>query len=534
MATTFVGKAPYKGSVFTSESDCHGIDCPDTKGLDTEKTATKNTEAKGTTVTAEKHTTISLSVRKQSAPPAHRTYICIDLKSYYASVECVARGFDPLKANLLVADDSRTDKTIVLAVSPALKAKGVPSRPRLFEAKQKIREYEVRTHSILEYEIAKPRMAEYIRISSKIYEIYRKYVAAEDIHVYSIDECFIDVTPYLHFYYSDAEKNGVSPAHQMAITMIRDVLKTTGITATVGIGTNLYLAKVGMDIVAKKAPPDKDGVRIAELDEDKYKLLLWDHVPLTDFWMIGPGTQKKLVDNGMVTLGQVANRAIYDEEFFYKLFGIDAEILLDHVWGIEPCLMSDIKAYKPEKHSLSKGQVLPRPYKYGEAKLVFSEMADLLASDLLDQNLTAGGLCFWISYDPESLEVNPLYSGPLAIDFYGRIHPRHTGGAIKLHKRTNSHEEIMGALMAGFIQMVDHSLLVRRMGVAATNTLADDGSCQLDMFTDYEALDRERNLQKALLEVRKKYGPNAILRGSNFLEGGTLRERNMQIGGHKK
>lgn len=462
-----------------------------------------------------------------------RTYICIDLKSYYASVECVARGMDPLKANLLVADDSRTDKTIVLAVSPALKAIGVPGRPRLFEAKQKIRDYEAAHHTRIEYVTAPPRMAEYIRVSSKIYEIYRKYVCKDDIHVYSIDECFIDVTGYLHFYEKDARAAGISPAHQMAITMIRDVLAETGITATVGIGTNLYLAKVGMDIVAKKAKPDKDGVRIAELDEDSYKILLWDHRPLTDFWMIGPGTAKKLQKRGMYTLGDVATMALYDEGMFYKMFGINAEILLDHVWGIEPCLMSDIKNYKVLSHSINVGQVLSRPYAYEEAKLVFMEMADKLATELLAKNLTARGLSFWVSFDPKSLDENPFYTGPLAIDFYGRLHPKHVSGSIKLRNRTNSNKEILSALIGAFEKKVDRSLLIRRLGVSAGDTSKETGMYQLDLFTDYDALDKERRLQRALIEVRQKYGPNALLRGFNYLEGGTARQRNLQIGGHK-
>lgn len=462
-----------------------------------------------------------------------RTYICIDLKSYYASVECVARGWDPLRANLLVADTSRTDKTIVLAVSPALKAIGVPGRPRLFEAKQKIREYERLHRTRILYEIAVPRMAEYIRVSSKIYEIYRKYVAEEDIHVYSIDECFIDITAYLHLYRDDAEKAGVSPAHQMAVTMVRDVLAETGITATVGIGTNLYLAKVGMDIVAKKVPPDKDGVRIAELDEDTYKLLLWDHKPLTDFWMIGPGTARKLEKRAMFTLGDVATAAIHDEEQFYRMFGIDAEILLDHVWGIEPCLMSDIKGYRNISHSLSKGQVLSRPYKYEEAKLVFAEMVDLLATDLLSQNLTAGGLSFYVGFDPKSLEENPSYDGPLSIDFYGRLHPSHAGGSFKLRNRTNSNQEIMTLLLDAFAKRTDRTLLVRRLGVCAMDTKRSDGVYQLDLFTNYDALEKECRLQRALLDVRKKYGTNALLRGFNYMEGGTAKERNLQIGGHK-
>lgn len=462
-----------------------------------------------------------------------RTYICIDLKSYYASVECVARGMDPLKANLLVADDSRTDKTIVLAVSPALKAIGVPGRPRLFEAKQKIRDYEAAHRTRIKYVTAPPRMAEYIRISSKIYEIYRKYVCKDDIHVYSIDECFIDVTGYLHFYEQDAAAAGVSPAHQMAVTMIRDVLSETGITATVGIGTNLYLAKVGMDIVAKKTKPDKDGVRIAELDEDTYKILLWDHKPLTDFWMIGPGTARTLQKRGMYTLGDIATMALYDEDMFYKMFGINAEILLDHVWGIEPCLMSDIKSYKVVSHSINVGQVLSRPYAYEEAKLVFMEMADKLATELLSKNLTARSLSFWVSFDPKSLDENPCYTGPVSVDFYGRLHPRHVGSSMKLRNRTNSNKEILSALTGAFEKKVDRSLLIRRLGVTAGDTSKETGMYQLDLFTDYDALDKERRLQRALIEVRQKYGPNSLLRGFNYLEGGTARQRNLQIGGHK-
>ncbi len=462
-----------------------------------------------------------------------RTFICIDLKSYYASVECVARGYDPLRARLLVADNSRTDKTIVLAVSPALKALGVPGRPRLFEAKQIIREYELLHHTQVTYDIAVPRMAEYIRISARIYEIYRNYVAAEDIHVYSIDECFMDITGYLHFYEEAAAEAGLSPAHQMALTMIRHVLKETGITATVGIGPNLYLAKVGMDIVAKKVPADQDGVRIAELNEDLYKLLLWDHRPLTDFWMIGPGTARKLQKNAMYTLGDVANAALYDERPFYRMFGINAEIFLDHVWGIDPCLMSDIKGYKNKNHSLSKGQVLPRPYKYDEARLVFTEMADLLATDLLSQNLTAGGLSFWVSFDPESLEKNPDYEGPVTLDFYGRMHPCHAGASFKLRTRTNSNQQILSLLLDAFTKRVDPRLLIRKIGITAQDTRDETEMCQLDLFTDYEALAKERNLQQALLEVRRKHGANSLLRGFNFMRGSTAIERNQQIGGHR-
>ena len=296
-------------------------------------------------------------------PEQERTYICCDMKSFYASVECVARKLDPLKANLLVADESRTDKTICLAVSPALKSIGVPSRPRLFEAKERIRQFEAISHTKVDYIIAPPRMGEYIRVSSKIYEIFRKYVADCDAHVYSIDELFIDVTPYLHLYQAKADAAGVSAAHYFAITMIRDILKHTGITATVGIGTNLYLAKVGMDIVAKKAQADKDGVRIAELTQRSYQLLLWPHKPLTDFWQIGYGTARTLQSRGIYTMGDIAMMSLSNEGYFYDLFGINAELLIDHAWGYEPTLMSDIKNYKSSGHSLSTGQVLPRPYK---------------------------------------------------------------------------------------------------------------------------------------------------------------------------
>ena len=311
-----------------------------------------------------------------------KTYIAIDMKSFYASVECVARGLDPLKANLLVADPDRSDQTICLAVSPALKAIGVPSRPRLFEAKWAIRKYEQTHHCRVIYITAVPRMAMYEKVSAQIYGIYLKYISPDDVHVYSIDECFIDCSPYLHFYKKAAEKAGTSPAHLMAITMIRDVLKNTGITATVGIGTNLYLAKIAMDIVAKKAPADKDGVRIAALTEDTYKYLLWEHRPLTDFWQIGHGKAGRLEKNHMYTMGDIAERSQWDEEWFYRTFGIDAEILIDHAWGIEPVTMYDIKHYKSDSHSLSNGQVLPRPYKYEEACIVLQEMIDILCCDM--------------------------------------------------------------------------------------------------------------------------------------------------------
>lgn len=331
-----------------------------------------------------------------------RIYAAVDMKSYYASVECVYRDLDPLKANLLVADEERNDATFCLAVSPSLKAKGVPGRPRLFEAKQAIKLWEAMNKQKVSYLIAPPRMAEYERVSALIYSVFLKYVAPEDVHVYSVDESFIDCTPYLHYYKTQAARQGMEPAHLMAITMIRDVLKTTGITATVGIGTNLYLAKVAMDIVAKKMPADEDGVRIAELNEESYCYRLWGHSPLTDFWQIGPGKARKLEKSGLFTMGDVARRSQWDEEWFYKTFGIDGEILIDHAWGKEPVTMSDIKSYRSDGHSLSNGQVLPRPYKYEEARNVFLEMIDVLVADMFKKQVLASTFTWWVSYSVSS------------------------------------------------------------------------------------------------------------------------------------
>ena len=521
-----------------------------------------------------------------------RIYICIDLKSYYASVECVHRGLDPLKAKLLVADESRSDQTICLAVSPALKAMGVPGRPRLFEAKQAIRRYEA-THGTKEdYIIAVPRMAEYVRISSLIYSIYLRYAAPEDVHIYSIDECFIDSTAYLHFYRPGAgcaqpaalqagaaeasgaqqgdaalpagaaEAAGARQGHAalqagaaeaagarqrhaapgaadteaarlMAMRMIRAVLKETGITATAGIGTNMYLAKVAMDIVAKKSAPDKDGVRIAVLDEDSYKLLLWEHKPLTDFWQIGPGKARRLYNAYMYTMGDVAERTLCDEEWFYKSFGIDAEILIDHAWGVEPVTMAQIKHFRSDAHSLSSGQVLPHPYEYDEAENVLREMIDSLCADMLKKRLVSCRFSWWVSYDFRSLEKCPLYNGPLSVDFYGRLHPKHTSGTIRLPVATNSLALIEKALAEQFAQKTDHRLLFRRLGVCAENTARDEGMYQLDLFTDYASLHREERIRQALLAIRRKFGANAVFKGINLLDGATALERNGQIGGHR-
>ena len=481
---------------------------------------------------SDQKTTITDEI-KFSFPPPEEVYIAIDQKSFYASIECVFRGVDPLKANLLVADPSRSDKTICLAVSPALKAIGVPSRPRLFEAKQAIRLYERTHHTRVLYYIAPPRMAEYERVSALIYSIYLRYAAAEDIHVYSVDEVFIYATPYLHLYEAEAEKNGHHPAYIMAETMIRDVLKTTGITATVGIGTNLYLAKVAMDIVAKKAAPDKDGVRIAELNESSYCFRLWDHTPLTDFWQIGPGKANRLQKNYMYTMGDVAERSVYHEEWFYKEFGIDGEILIDHAWGIEPVSMRDIKHFKPSRNSLSNGQVLPRPYRFPEARTVFLEMIDVLCCDLYRKKLVSRVFTWWISFDWKSLEECPEYDGPVSVDFYGRLHPKHANGTARLTNATCSYAAVSAALLSSFEQKVDKRLLIRRLGVNADQTSADDGMYQLNLFTDYKAMEKEKAIQGAMQEIRQRYGKNAIVKGLNMLEGATTIERNRQIGGHK-
>ena len=460
-------------------------------------------------------------------------YICIDLKSYYASVECVARGLDPLKTNLLVADESRSDQTICLAVSPSLKAIGVPSRPRLFEAKQAIKKYELENHTTVSYITAVPRMAEYERISAQIFHIYLRYAAPEDVHVYSIDECFIDCTAYLHFYEKESLEARTHPAHVMAMTMIRAVLKETGITATAGVGTNLYLAKVAMDIVAKKRPADKDGVRIAELNEDSYKYLLWDHRPLTDFWQIGPGKARRLYLAQMYTMGDIAERSQWDEELFYRMFGIDAEILIDHAWGIETVSMKDIKSYHSDNHSLSSGQVLPRPYAYQEARNVLSEMIDGLAADMFLKNLTSSVFTWWVSYDYKSLEACPGYTGPLVLDFYGRLHPKHSNGTVRLRLRTNASYLIREALLLSFDKKTDPRLLFRKLGVSAADVASDNGMFQLDLFTDYDALEREKKLQRAALYIRQKHGANALFKGIDLLDGATTLERNQQIGGHR-
>lgn len=466
---------------------------------------------------------------------ANRTYIAIDLKSFYASVECVERGLNPLTAKLVVADESRTDKTICLAVSPALKAYGIPGRARLFEAKQKARG--------VEFIIAKPRMAKYIEVSCQIYDIYLKYVAPEDIHVYSIDEVFMDITDYLASY--------KKTAHQLTITIIRDVLMQTGITATAGIGTNMYLAKVAMDIVAKKMPADKDGVRIAELDEMSYRKQLWDHHPLTDFWRVGHGIADRLARYGLDTMGKIARQSVDNEELLYKLFGVNAELLIDHAWGWEPCTIDLVKAYKPETNSMSSGQVLTEPYTFEKARYVVMEMADAISLDLVEKRLVTNQLVLTVSYDRESLtrqEIASKYHGEIVMDYYGRPVPKHAHGTASLASHSSSSKEIIGAVMSLYDSIVNKDLLIRRLNISTNHVIREEGrgkkedeqSLQLDLFTDYDAIakeeqakKKERRMQEAVLNIKKRFGKNAILKGTSFAEGATAKERNRQIGGHK-
>ena len=459
-------------------------------------------------------------------------YIAIDMKSFYASCECQARGLDPLTTNLLVADDSRSDQTICLAVSPSLKAIGVPGRPRLFEAKRAIADYERRHRTKVSYITAVPRMQLYEDVSARIYSIILRHAAPDDVHVYSIDESFIDAGPYLSQYAGEAERTGKHPAHVMAMTIIRDILNETGITATVGIGTNIYLAKVCMDTIAKKSPPDKDGVRIAELNEESYCYLLWDRKPLTDFWMVGPGKARRLEKAYLYTMGDVARKSQWDEEWFYKEFGIDGEILISHAWGKDPVTIADIKNYHSEGHSLSNGQVLPRPYKYFEARTVFQEMIDSLCGDMFAKTLIAPRFTWWVSYDYKSLEECPWYEGPIVPDFYGRLHPKHSNGTVKMPMDTNSVKTAAPLLLSSFDAKTDHRLLYRRLGVCAEGVHEDTGFYQMSFLVDYEALEREKRLQQALGEVRRKYGANSLFTGKNMLEGATQLERNLQIGGH--
>ena len=503
-----------------------------------------------------------------------RKYIAIDLKSFYASVECMERGLDPLTTNLVVADKSRTEKTICLAVSPSLKSYGIPGRARLFEVVQKVKEVNAYRQShapgrqlsgssssapelaanpslAVDYIVAPPRMAQYMKTSTEIYQVYLKYIAPEDIHVYSIDEVFMDVTNYLDTYRMTA--------HDLAMKMILDVLQTTGITATAGIGTNLYLCKIAMDIWAKHIPPDKNGVRIAELDEMSYRRNLWDHRPLTDFWRVGKGYMKKLEANGLYTMGDIARcsigkpEAFHNEELLYKLFGINAELLIDHAWGWEPCTISEIKAYKPESNSIGSGQVLQCPYTNEKARLVVHEMADLLALDLVDKGLVTDQLTLTVGYDIDNLKDDKIssgYHGEVTVDRYGRAVPKHAHGTANLDNYTASTKRIIAAVLGLFDRITNKNLLVRRIYLTA-NRVVEEGAApdkhpmeQLDLFTDYDAqsklkaeekaaMERERRMQRAMLDIKKRFGKNAILKGMNLEEGATTINRNGQIGGHK-
>ncbi|MBQ3276224.1 MAG: DNA methylase [Oscillospiraceae bacterium] len=503
-------------------------------------------------------------------PEKKRAYIAIDLKSFYASVECIERGLDPLTNHLVVADPSRTEKTICLAVSPSLKAYGIPGRARLFEVVEAVKTINARRQQkapghrftgssykaaelaadpslALDYIVAPPRMGHYIRYSAGIYDIYLRYVAPEDIHVYSVDEVFIDATDYL-------TSQGLT-ARELARRMIGEVLRATGITATAGIGSNLYLCKIAMDIVAKHCPPDEDGVRIAELDEDDYRRTLWAHRPLTDFWRVGRGIARKLEAHGLYTMGDVARCSLggpdefYNEELLYKLFGVNAELLIDHAWGWESCTIADIHAYRPQRNSVSSGQVLQSPYEFRKARLVVREMTDLLVLDLVKKGLMTDQITLTVGYDVENL-MDPArraaYRGEVTRDFYGREIPKHAHGTVRLSGHTSSTRTITEAMMALFDRVVDENLLVRRMVVAADNVLPEAkvqgeiaAAEQLDLFSPATAErpagdpDRERRRQEAVLSIQKRYGKNAILKGMNLEEGATARERNAQIGGHK-
>lgn len=454
-----------------------------------------------------------------------KTYIAIDLKSFYASVECRERCLDPLTTKLVVADSSRTSKTICLAVTPALKAYGLSGRSRLFEVEAKASEIKRQTGKDLEYIIAVPRMALYIQYSTRIYHVYLRYFAPEDIHVYSIDEVFIDATSYLKLY-------NKTP-HQLVIDVIKDILKETGITATAGIAPNLYLCKIAMDIVAKHVPADKDGVRIAELDEMTYRQKLWGHTPITDFWRVGKGTANRLEKYGMFTMGDIARMSLNDEELLYKIFGVDAEILIDHAWGYEPVSMKEIKNYKSETKSLGSGQVLHSPYEYEKAKLVTREMAELLALDLFKKKLLTTGITLNIFYDKESLE-SVDFNGDIVTDFYGRSMPKPAHGTIGVGKETNSAKIIVEKTVRLFEKIVDPKLLVRKINITAINTIPVDEK-QPSLFDEenIELQEKEDSLQETRLQIMKKFGKNALLKGMNLTEGATTIDRNSQIGGHK-
>lgn len=496
------------------------------------------------------------------------SYIAIDLKSFYSSVECIERGLDPLTTNLVVADERRSEKTICLAVSSSLKSYGISGRPRLFEVVQQIkavnskRKWQAPNKTFtgesydqtvlraspdmaVDYLVAIPRMALYIEYSTHIYEIYLKYIAPEDIHVYSIDEVFINAAPYMKLYQMTA--------HELAMMMIREVFQQTGITATAGIGTNLYLCKIAMDIVAKKMPADENGVRIAQLDEMSYRHELWNHQPLTDFWRVGKGYAKKLQENGLFTMGDIARCSLHNEDKLYQLFGINAELLIDHAWGWEPCTMADIKAYKPENNSLSAGQVLSEAYSFDKARLVVREMVELLALDLVEKKLVTDQIVLTIGYDRLNLSApsGKNYHGEVTTDHYGRQILKHAHGTANLKCHTSSARLMIEAVLTLFDKIVDSHLSVRRINIAANHVVSEESITQttteryeqLDLFTDYAALEekqkaeqaaleKERQQQNAVIAIRQKYGKNAIIKGMSLEDGATTREVNKRIGGH--
>lgn len=491
-----------------------------------------------------------------------KTYIAIDLKSFYASVECVERGLDPLKNNLVVADEGRTEKTICLAVSPSLKAHGVSGRARLFEVVERVKQvnnnrklninyadFKGESYNAdelnddylkLSYIVAPPRMNLYKKYSNRIFAIYSNFVSPEDILVYSIDEVFIDATNYL--------RSRDVTARQLAMDMIKAVLAETGITATAGIGTNMYLAKVAMDIVAKHIEADKDGVRIAELDEMSYRRQLWNYRPITDFWRVGRGIGKRLESVGIYTMGDIAKCSLgsdtefYNENLLYKLFGINAELLIDHAWGWEPCTIEDVKSYKPDTKSISSGQVLTRPYSFDETAVIVREMAELLALDLVDKKVTTNQIVLTLNYDTENIKKG--YKGEITVDGYGRKIPKHAHGTSNINRFTSSSKLVVNAAMDVFYRIADRSLSVRKVSICA-NHITDENktepaNVQLDLFTDYskikveeDALKKERSLQNAMLRIQKRYGKNAILKGTNLQDCATTVERNNQVGGHK-
>ena len=487
-----------------------------------------------------------------------RVYLAIDLKSFYASVECVDRGLDPLSTNLVVADASRTEKTICLAVSPSLKAYRIPGRARLFEVVQRTKEvnaqrlqaairqrravrrengsYDFLTSSSdaarldadpslrLDYIVAPPRMARYLQVSEQINKIYLRYVAPEDIHPYSIDEVFMDVTSYLPLY--------KLTAHALAMKLVREVLAETGITATAGIGTNLYLAKLAMDIVAKHIPPDADGVRIAQLDEESFRYLLWDHRPMTDFWMTGPGTVKKLEAHGIHTMGELARLSLQNEDWLYDTFGVDAEILIDHAWGYEPCGMAQIKSYKASTNSISEGQVLGCPYTNEKAALIVREMAELLMFRLTEKKLVTDSLTLEVGYDRENVDSGG-YRGTTQTDRYGRTLPKAAHGTVRLETPTNLGSQIVEQSVKLFRRITDPALTVRRINLTANRVQEDAGVEQVDLFHDTQKQEKEKRLQQTMLDIRNRFGKNALLKASSYEEGATMRQRNGQIGGHK-